>query len=86
MINTGVINLDGDSKVALVFGQMNEHPGARVRVALTSLTIAEYFRDEEGQRHASTTACADNNDAHALTDARRECLIVYSTNSLTNHF
>jgi F-type H+-transporting ATPase subunit beta len=49
MIETGVINLDGDSKVALVFGQMNEPPGARARVALTGLTIAEYFRDEEGQ-------------------------------------
>ena len=49
MIDTGVINLDGDSKVALVFGQMSEPPGARARVALTGLTIAEYFRDEEGQ-------------------------------------
>jgi F-type H+-transporting ATPase subunit beta len=49
MIETGVINLEGESKVALVFGQMNEPPGARARVALTGLTIAEYFRDEEGQ-------------------------------------
>ncbi|KAJ5939795.1 ATP synthase subunit beta [Penicillium verhagenii] len=49
MQETGVINLEGDSKVALVFGQMNEPPGARARVALTGLTIAEYFRDEEGQ-------------------------------------
>ena len=49
MIETGVINLESDSKVALVFGQMNEPPGARARVALTGLTIAEYFRDEEGQ-------------------------------------
>ncbi|KAI5955179.1 ATP2 [Candida jiufengensis] len=49
MKETGVINLEGDSKVALVFGQMNEPPGARARVALTGLTIAEYFRDEEGQ-------------------------------------
>ena len=49
MIETGVINLKGESKVALVFGQMNEPPGARARVALTGLTIAEYFRDEEGQ-------------------------------------
>ncbi|EOR02759.1 hypothetical protein E3P92_01923 [Wallemia ichthyophaga] len=49
MIETGVINLQGDSKVALVFGQMNEPPGARARVALTGLTIAEYFRDDEGQ-------------------------------------
>ncbi|SCV02100.1 LAMI_0G15896g1_1 [Lachancea mirantina] len=49
MRETGVINLEGESKVALVFGQMNEPPGARARVALTGLTIAEYFRDEEGQ-------------------------------------
>jgi len=37
------------SKTALVFGQMNEPPGARARVALSALTVAEYFRDEEGQ-------------------------------------
>ncbi|KZL69707.1 ATP synthase beta chain, partial [Colletotrichum tofieldiae] len=49
MQETSVIQLDGESKVALVFGQMNEPPGARARVALTGLTIAEYFRDEEGQ-------------------------------------
>ena len=49
MRETGVINMEGESKVALVFGQMNEPPGARARVALTGLTIAEYFRDEEGQ-------------------------------------
>mmetsp|Transcript_2798 Transcript_2798/g.3129 ORF Transcript_2798/g.3129 Transcript_2798/m.3129 type:complete len:504 (+) Transcript_2798:47-1558(+) len=49
MKETGVINTEGESKVALVFGQMNEPPGARARVALTGLTIAEYFRDEEGQ-------------------------------------
>ncbi|KAK9483974.1 P-loop containing nucleoside triphosphate hydrolase protein [Lipomyces starkeyi] len=49
MIETGVINLEGESKVSLVFGQMNEPPGARARVALTGLTVAEYFRDEEGQ-------------------------------------
>jgi len=50
MIEGGVISLDGDvSKVALVYGQMNEPPGARARVALTGLTVAEYFRDQEGQ-------------------------------------
>jgi len=50
MIEGGVINIDGgDSKVALVYGQMNEPPGARARVALTGLTVAEYFRDQEGQ-------------------------------------
>lgn len=49
MIESGVINLDGESKAALVYGQMNEPPGARARVALTGLTQAEYFRDQEGQ-------------------------------------
>ncbi|MBB43525.1 MAG: F0F1 ATP synthase subunit beta [Rhodospirillaceae bacterium] len=49
MIESGVINLDGESKAALVYGQMNEPPGARARVALTGLTQAEYFRDAEGQ-------------------------------------
>ncbi|MBB3174751.1 F-type H+-transporting ATPase subunit beta [Endobacter medicaginis] len=53
MIDAGVIKLgEGTtegSKVALVYGQMNEPPGARARVALTGLSIAEYFRDEEGQ-------------------------------------
>ena len=49
MIDAGVIQLDGVSKVALVYGQMNEPPGARARVALSGLTMAEYFRDEEGQ-------------------------------------
>jgi F-type H+-transporting ATPase subunit beta len=50
MIESGVIKLDGPgSKVALVYGQMNEPPGARARVALSGLTMAEYFRDEEGQ-------------------------------------
>src|SRR6056300_985033 len=50
MIESGVISLDGgSSKVGLVYGQMNEPPGARARVALTGLTQAEYFRDEENQ-------------------------------------
>ena len=50
MMESGVIKLDTDeSKAALVYGQMNEPPGARARVALTGLTLAEYFRDEEGQ-------------------------------------
>ena len=50
MIESKVIDLDGDgSKVSLVYGQMNEPPGARARVGLTGLTQAEYFRDEEGQ-------------------------------------
>jgi len=50
MVESGVIKLDGPgSKAALVYGQMNEPPGARARVGLTGLTLAEYFRDEEGQ-------------------------------------
>merc|ERR1719458_2371118 len=50
MIEGGVISLkDKTSKVAPVYGQMNEPPGARARVALTGLTVAEYFRDQEGQ-------------------------------------
>ena len=49
MMESGVIVPEGDSKAALVYGQMNEPPGARARVGLTGLTLAEYFRDEEGQ-------------------------------------
>ncbi len=53
MVEAGVIKLGDDttegSKVALVYGQMNEPPGARARVALSGLSLAEYFRDEEGQ-------------------------------------
>merc|ERR1719174_2498869 len=51
MIVGGVIkpNAQPGSKAALVYGQMNEPPGARARVGLTGLTVAEYFRDEEGQ-------------------------------------
>ena len=55
-LDAGVIAKDADgnatsegSKVALVYGQMNEPPGARARVALSGLTMAEYFRDQEGQ-------------------------------------
>ena len=52
MIESGVNKIGdkvGESKCALVYGQMNEPPGARARVALTGLTVAEYFRDAEGQ-------------------------------------
>ena len=51
MMESGVINLEDQtkSKVALVYGQMNEPPGARARVGLSGLTMAEYFRDQEGQ-------------------------------------
>jgi len=49
MMTTKVIQLEGQSKASLVYGQMNEPPGARARVALTGLTVAEYFRDEQNQ-------------------------------------
>jgi F-type H+-transporting ATPase subunit beta len=54
MLESGVNKLDENndttgSRCALVFGQMNEPPGARARVGLTGLTVAEYFRDEENQ-------------------------------------
>jgi F-type H+-transporting ATPase subunit beta len=49
MIDSKVIDLKGESRVTLVYGQMNEPPGARARVALTGLAQAEYFRDVEGK-------------------------------------
>ena len=50
MIESGVIKIDDPgSRCALIYGQMNEPPGARARVGLTGLTVAEYFRDEEGK-------------------------------------
>src|SRR5947207_4231780 len=52
MIEAGVVKLDNlpESKVAMVYGQMNEPPGNRLRVALTGLTMAEYFRDEKNEQ------------------------------------
>src|SRR5258707_15750177 len=51
MSEAGVIKQEnlGESKIALVYGQMNEPPGARLRVALSGLAITEYFRDEKNQ-------------------------------------
>ncbi len=50
MIDSGVVKLEQEgSKAALIYGQMNEPPGARARVALSGLTVAEYFRDTEGK-------------------------------------
>jgi len=49
MQDAKVINLEGESRATLVYGQMNEPPGARARVALAGLAQAEYFRDEEGK-------------------------------------
>lgn len=65
MIESGVIKISdtgstAGSKAALVYGQMNEPPGARARVALTGLTVAEYFRDEEG-----TLPCREKFDVHS---------------------
>ncbi|MCQ2914410.1 MAG: F0F1 ATP synthase subunit beta [Alphaproteobacteria bacterium] len=58
MIESKVIDLEGDtSKTALVYGQMNEAPGARARVSLTGLTLAEYFRDVE---HKDVLLFVDN--------------------------
>ncbi len=59
MMESGVINLEDQtkSKVALIYGQMNEPPGARARVALSGLTVAEHFRDAEG---ADTLLFVDN--------------------------
>jgi len=49
MIETKVIDLEGqNSRCALIYGQMNEPPGARARVGLTGLSVAEYFRDNVG--------------------------------------
>ena len=57
MSQAGVINQKnlGESKIALVYGQMNEPPGARLRVALSGLAITEFFRDERGQDAVSYT-------------------------------
>src|SRR5215472_14110165 len=59
MQESGVVNIKepAKSKAALIYGQMTEPPGARLRVALTALTVAEYFRDEEG---ADTLLFIDN--------------------------
>src|SRR5712672_799419 len=59
MSESGVIKpgVPAESKAALIYGQMTEPPGARLRVALTGLTVAEYFRDDEG---ADTLLCIDN--------------------------
>ncbi len=70
MIESGVILPDSleDSKIALVFGQMNEPPGARMRVALSGLTLAEQFRDETG---ADVLFFVDN--IFRFTQAGSEC-------------
>ena len=65
MIESQVIDTDNlaNSKVSMVYGQMNEPPGNRLRVALTGLTMAEYFRDEtreDGGKGRDVTAGADH--------------------------
>jgi hypothetical protein len=70
MIEAGVIKLDGTpgSKVALVYGQMNEPPGARARVGLSGLTVAEYFRDEKAR-----TCCSSSTTSSASPRRARKC-------------
>ena len=68
MQETKVINLDGESKVALIFGQMNEPPGARARVALTGLTVGKSFFDWYKYR---TTLTYINCDSRILPRRRR---------------
>src|SRR5882724_7862456 len=62
MIESGVIDKDNlaNSKVAMVYGQMNEPPGNRLRVALTGLTMAEYFRDEKQASGKGATCCSSS--------------------------
>jgi ATP synthase F1 beta subunit len=85
MIESSVI-VPGDhtkSKVALVYGQMNEPPGARARVALSGLTMAEYFRDDEGQDvlfFMSTTFSA----SRRLVRKCRRCSAVFPLPSATS--
>lgn len=82
MIETGVINVDGDSKVSLVFGQMNEPPGARARVALTGLTVAEYFRDE--QVRTCFSSLTTFSVSPRLVRRPRLCLVVFLRLSVTS--
>ena len=72
MIESGVIKPEGKgSKAALVYGQMNEPPGARARVGLAGLTVAEYFRDREGQ---DVLFFVDNIlDSHKLVQKYQHC-------------
>ena len=60
-------------KAALVYGQMNEPPGARARVGLTGLTVAEYFRDEEALRDPRLSrSCDERSPAHGLRRSDRQ--------------
>ena len=72
MIESGVINARGrlaeGSKCALVYGQMNEPPGARARVGLTGLTVAEYFRDQRAR-----TCCSSSTTSSASPRRARKC-------------
>ena len=75
MIEAGVIKLDNisESKVAMVYGQMNEPPGNRLRVALTGLTMAEYFRDEKTRRARAATCCSSSTTSTATPWPARKC-------------
>ena len=82
MIEGGVISLkDKSSKVALVYGQMNKPSGARARVAFTGLTVAEYFRNQEGQDVLLmyTTSTSSGSPRLALL-----CLVASHLLSVTN--
>ena len=74
MIESGVIDKDNlsNSKVAMVYGQMNEPPGNRLRVALTGLTMAEYFRDEK-QAGAAATCCSSSTTSTATRWPAPKC-------------
>ena len=80
-------------EAALVYGQMNEPPGARARVALTGLTVAEYFRDEEGQARRLGPGEAENCTGAASPNSGWSIDILYSLanvyiclhNELKNH-
>jgi vacuolar-type H+-ATPase catalytic subunit A/Vma1 len=69
MIESGVIDKDklSNSKVAMVYGQMNEPPGNRLRVALTGLTMAEFFRDEKQASTARAATCCSSSTTFIAT-------------------
>ena len=76
MADAGVIDLENleNSKVAMVYGQMNEPPGNRLRVALTGLTMAEYFRDEGARTAArAATCCCSSTTSTATRSPAPKC-------------
>jgi F-type H+-transporting ATPase subunit beta len=75
MAESGVIDLEKleNSKVAMVYGQMNEPPGNRLRVALTGLTMAEYFRDEKQANGRAATCCSSSTTSTATRWPAPKC-------------